>query len=190
MKIAELHEAVTEIADAGDMEAIELVKRDCQAFIKSKPGGLMFRGMKNKPRGIFIQDVRNDRNPRNMKLEVHEAADEWFHDRFGFKARSEAVFVSGELADAKSYGKAYAVFPIGEFKYVWSPDVGDLFILLHSTRPADVEEELNGAGYMDTQLKHAISSGLEIMVQCKKYYAIPMFSVAEADAWAEQIFES
>lgn len=186
MKIIELFES-NPLAGLKDAEILELIKRDCQPFLKHHPDGLMFRGMKNKGVGAFKQSVRGDRKPKNMLPELHSKIDDWFQTKFGIKARSETVFVTGDFNDARSYGKAYAVFPIGEFDFVWSPEVGDLFIVLHNETPSEVPDRLADLKYQTTDLKAAIDSYYEIMVRCKEYYAVPIYDKDEASVWMNQL---
>ena len=174
MKISELFEE-----DAPDI--IDLIKRDCQQFIEAHPDGLMFRGMDNKSMKPFKGTVRQDRKPVNMSKEKHKRIDDWFEKEFGFKARSQSIFVTGEFDDARSYGQPYAIFPIGEFEFVWSPQVGDMFMYNFNDSPLDE------AGYKDTDLKAAINSENEIMLYCKEYYALPIGNKAGADEWLRRI---
>jgi len=187
MKIIELYESDNPLAGLRDAELLELIKRDCQPFIKSNVDGLMFRGMRNKGVGAFKQSVRADRKPKNMAPEIHTKIDDWFQTKFGIKARSETVFVTGDFADARSYGKVYAILPIGEFDFVWSPNVGDLFLMFHNEKEADVPDRLEELKYQTTDLKAAIDSYYEIMVRCKQYYAVPMYSQDEANVWMNQL---
>jgi len=177
MKIIELLEDEQETY--GNSEIVDLIKRDCKIFLDTKPSGLLYRGMTGKPNRSFKQSVRQDRRPRNMPPEVSTAIDNWFNENFGFKARSQGVFVTGEFDDARSYGKPFAVFPIGAFPFVWSNDVGDLFHLMHNVDPDEVASELDTAGYQDSEMDDAIKSGNEIMIGCKAYYAVPITSEAE-----------
>ena len=86
----------------------------------------------------------------------------------------------------------YAVFPIGEYKYVWSPKISDLFLhaedmkqiikpkeergtLSHGTveiSQAAIESLYKHGEYTDKDLHRAITFGHEIMVNCAKAYAV------------------
>lgn len=174
MKIIELFEdTITED------NIIELIKRDCKPWL-GKAKELVYRGMQKKVDAPFKQEVRADRQPRNTDGELHKAMDDWFNDNFGFRARSAAVFVTGDFDDAKSYGQAYAIFPIGDFKFVWSPNVGDLYMSMHNETPGRVPLKLERFKFQDDELEKAISSGFEIMIKCKDYYAVPVISIKEA----------
>lgn len=137
-------------------EMAKYIESHCKPFLdESKRKGLLFRGI-----GTFAQSgefnlpgltdaipfaiitPRVDRQPRNMPKKFHTLIDDWFKDKFGLKARSAGVFAFGVKSSntAASYaassnkgqgGFACVIFPIGPFKYVWSPEVHDLFTNVH-----------------------------------------------------------
>lgn len=170
MKIAEL--IVEE--EYSESEIVELIKRNCGPYLLQWPVNPVFRGVKGKPDKAFKQSVRSDRKPRDSSLETHNAIDDWFLKKFGFKARSETVFVTGDYKTAKKYGKVYAVFPIGEFKFVWSPDIKDLGEEVGNDDIADIHDILDDSYFDDDHLGIAIGSKNEIMIKCKEYYAVPI----------------
>jgi len=178
MKIIELYEE--ELPQEFD-EAIKLIKRDCKSFLAQRGEGLLYRGVQKglgKNIKTFSKKVpRTDRKPKNTLRSTHQELDDWFNDNFGFRARSAAVFVTGDLRDARSYGAAYAIFPIGDFEFLWSPNIGDLFIALGN--PENMESTLKNAEYKKTDLADAIESGHEIMLSCKEYYALHIKEYSE-----------
>lgn len=162
-----------ELFESDDEDMIAAIKRDCKPFLKECRDNmvlnLMMRGMKGKGDEIFKQSVRQDRKPLSMPGDKHKAFDDWSLEKFGFRARSQSVFVTGSYDDARSYGHPYAIFPIGDFEFIWSPEVGDLF-MYHTTSNVDFDD----LGYKDTDLKAALELENEIMVHCKEYYAVPI----------------
>jgi len=175
MKIIELFESEEDI--------ITLIKRDCQPFIQAHPSSLMYRGMKNKSGAgygedeFFKQRVRQDRQPMSIRDRLHPLIDNWFEQEFGFKARSQTVFVSGDFMMAQNYGKVYAVFPIGDFKFVWSRDIHDLFGNISAmTSESEIADKMKALNYRDTNFKAAVASDHEIMIHCKEYYAVAVRS--------------
>lgn len=160
-------------------DAMKLVKRDCQPFLRDLGDHLLFRGMRlfgpkaPKDKSFFKKAIRTDRLPTNTNIDDHHEMDEWFKKKFGIKARSNTAFTTGNFRDAKSYGTVYAFFPIGDFKFIWSPTVSDLFVDARGIKSTkDVFPWLDRANYQDTDLQAAIESGNEIMVQCKEYYSV------------------
>jgi hypothetical protein len=172
---------------------VELIKKDCKQFWKERSKGrLLLRGLRQpRPDGkvmigsftvpYYEKTVRNDRTPLSMPNRVHNMLDDWFYRKFHMFARSSTMFCYGEEAfsAARQYGKVHAVFPIGNFSYVWSKEVHDLFNLLDSRQiidnphEEDVADLLNSLGYKSSDLKSAMKSSAEIMVKCYSYYAIP-----------------
>lgn len=121
---------------AKDKETVEgqagLIKHDCAAFLNST-GVALYRGVKiegsksleDLGHGIFRGKVREDRKPADTSKEVHQALDNWFSLTFGIAARSGAIFCRTKNKAISQYGEPCLIFPIGEFKYVWSPYIAD-----------------------------------------------------------------
>jgi hypothetical protein len=171
-------------------EVISLIKRDCKPFLSMKPYALLMRGMK-KANYPFKQSVRTDRKPLDTPDETHDQYNKWFKELFGINARSECVFVTSSFFIANAYvrlnkGNVYAVFPIGEMKYIWSPLVDDLVDLLDDEMTFDEFKELD---YKMTGLNSAIEHRNEIMIKCNEYYAIPIASAEDGRDLYEKIFD-
>lgn len=191
MKLIELHE--DEHDDEPDREiemlhAVKQIKKDCQPFLKQFGGHLLYRGSPSfgtgKGPAKFFQKraVRTDRNPLSTDPDIHRVTDEWFKEKFGIAGRSGALFTTGGFIEARGYGTVYCIFPIGEFKFVWSPTVRDLFVAGRDIKGvADAVPYLEKAGYKDTDLAKAIKSGKEIMVDCKEYYMVMAQTPRERD---------
>ena len=189
MKLAELYEEDDPLADItgavpdaepeDDSElraAIEKIKADCKPFLRQYGGQLLFRGSRSISHGpttmFSKRSVRTDRRPMNTDEGIHKQMDDWFNDKFGFRARSAAIFATGNFREARGYGTVYCVFPIGDFKFAWSPKIEDLFIQLKDEHESDIPGFLTSAGYKDTDLASAIDSNHEVMIQCKEYYLL------------------
>ena len=177
----------------------ELVERDCQPFLKeSKQTGLIYRGINEasmridaaksvlptaealQSRAIMYweKSVRSDRQPKDTNRQQHQIIDDWFKTKFGFGARSQAMFCLGETGKKllRHYGTPMIVFPIGEFKYVWSPSVKDLYNEVgqetHLLQDEDkLVDYLNDCRYIDSHLHKAVNMSHEIMIKCDRYYA-------------------
>ncbi|WP_407305210.1 hypothetical protein [Acinetobacter sp.] len=181
MKIIELYEDELP-QDFGS--AIGLIQRDCKPFLSQANGGLLYRGMRSavgEKAVVFSKKTpRTDRKPRNTDIRLHKIMDDWFNEKFGVKARSEAVFCTGDFIDALSYGAAYAIFPIGDFKFIWSEYINDLFIAARRN-PSTLLDTLKDANYKTTNLPEAIESDHEIMISCKEYYALCVQSPSDIE---------
>ena len=165
-------------------ELISMVYDKCMPFIKelttpkfSPADDFLYSGRHHSTR-VFVTDIRSNRTPVDTTMDTHKEVDDLFKKKFGWKARSNAIFCTGDYNFAGSYGEnVYMIFPIGKYKYLWSPEIGDLYIVvdLDSVRTAPNKLELftNYINtYKNTDLKDAIKSGNEIMVNCKEYIAV------------------
>jgi hypothetical protein len=126
------------------------------------------------------KNVRSDRTPMNMRPSVQKELDDGFQKEFGWKPRASGVFVTTNLDEIKMYGKPNFFFAIGDFKYVWSPNIVDLFsdipvlrsVLSKKVKPEDVHKSIAKEYYTDGALCLANSKGHEVMVGCKNYYLL------------------
>ena len=109
------------------------VKKDCKPFFKKmgSSGELLYRGSKRS--GVdLIQKItpRKTRQPLDTERSLHDYLDKLFKKYHGWKARSEAVFVTPKFMLARNFGKVYFVFPIGDFKFLYNPNAEDLVDIL------------------------------------------------------------
>lgn len=172
---------------------IEDIVRDCKPFLEQWTTTPMWRGMQRlAPHKSEIQigdspvnvswmkkSVRSDRIPRNSWFQASEYVDDYFHEKIGWKPRSEGLFVTGSYSRADQYGLVYMIFPIGQFNFLWSPNINDLYYVLpepHDVKLDDlfgyVNHILDDAKFQTTDLNSAIDHGVEITIHCKNYYAI------------------
>jgi len=113
-------------------EIINAIYRDCRPFIKELTkgkhnGDLLYSG-RRKGGDIIKSTVRNNRTPMDTPLKYHRMLDKLFKKEVGFNARSNAIFCTGSVSQALDYSsKVYIIFPIGQYKYAWSPEIKDLY---------------------------------------------------------------
>jgi len=185
------------------------IKNDCAEYFyesrflhKNYP---IYRRMNKKIRTYDIIIPRKNRKPLDTPKEIHKKLDELFKKEFGWKARSEGVFCSGD-APSSVYGDLYYIFPIDKFKYVWSPDIRDLTLELERFDILYIEGDgkfIEGydykkfheilpqlvSTYKDNDLQSALRSGNEISLKCKKYYAINASHLESYPDLYEEMFE-
>lgn len=115
------------------LEAVSLVIKDCKEGLKQyiKKGGpnLLMHSGRSHREDYFKGFVRKDRKPTDTKIELHNRFDDMLNGKFGWKPRSNSIFVTGDVSDAGMYGTPYIIFPAGKTKYVWSPDTKDLYVV-------------------------------------------------------------
>lgn len=109
----------------------ERIEKDCKPWLNeirhgNSGGQLVYRGIKTAKGDFELRDVRKDRYPKDTSIEWHNALDDAFKSHFGWKARSEGLFVSHNKT-ADSYGDVYIVFPVGKYRYLWSESYDDLY---------------------------------------------------------------
>jgi len=140
---------------------------------------IIYRGMDTDIIGeqeIVNFYLHSPRIPRHMPVDAHNEADSWFADKFKVKFRSQAIFCTGSIAVARSYGAPAAICPVGEHLFCWSPYIGDLYIS-YETSPLSMQQLLEFSSYTtftysDTEiLEEALASGNEIMLWCNSYIA-------------------
>jgi hypothetical protein len=163
---------------------IKLVQRDCSdawnAYHKNYT--LLFRGIKSgSGLRMFHGSARLDRRPLSTKKPSQIAIDNALQ-KCGFVAlRSNSIFCTSNLSDAKSYGmggsSAMIIFPKNGFHYTWSPEVGDLYIEIQklALKPDDLismppEQLVEMFGFRSNEFDEALKSGNEIMIT-GEYYA-------------------
>jgi len=160
-----------------------IVKRDCKPYLKER-GQVLYRGMDTASNKPIKKQVRLDnRSPAGSTVEVHAILNTYFDTMFGHPFRN-GLFVSGKENDVRLYGEIHIIFPIGDFDFLWSPVVSDLYGDADwnedETDAKVISNEVHQNKYQTTDLKAATKSGNEIMIWCKEYYAIP-YSIYRAN---------
>jgi len=123
---------ITEIR-ASELElerVLYLIKRDCKPFLKRIKGAkeFLWRGIEMKSDDITKIIPRKNRYPKDTPQDIHDAFDSMFKQRFGWKARSEGVFCYATKGATTGYGAAsYMIFPIGDWGFLWSSKINDLY---------------------------------------------------------------
>jgi len=113
-----------------NQEAIEYIKENCQPILEyyKKSSGRLWRGMGfGAEIPVIIKDVRKDRKPKDTPIPVNNYIDNYFYQKFGWRAKSESLFTTSNPKQATMYGELYQIFPVGQFGCLWSYDVHDLY---------------------------------------------------------------
>ena len=169
---------------------VKILKTKCSKFLKESTF-FLFRGINDEVQidegGYDIRTPRTDRTPLNTSRKVHKALDQYFFNKFGWKPRSNGIFVTRSQNDAEDYGYSHIFFPVGNYEYVFSKYVTDLFqkstILrkfLEEVRwnhignddplPIKFMEEMEALKYQNKSLR---AVGLkEVMFKCDSYIMV------------------
>lgn len=77
--------------------------------------------------------LNNPRKPVNLNINVHHLIDDWFEKNLGIRARSQAIFCTPDIGQAREYGTPFeVVVPKGlDYRLVYSPEVIDLIDIEH-----------------------------------------------------------
>lgn len=115
------------------------LKDASEACAVMKHYGLLYRGLGRDQPGITSY-VHTDTTPVNRiptctSFRPNPYSNTGFQIEFdahlkklGFKAlRSNSIFCSGNLAEAATYGKLFAIFPHNGFDFTWSPEIEDAY---------------------------------------------------------------
>lgn len=112
------------------------LEKDCKKYIRelisdrsaNRYDNLLQRGASKLVMPTSKQRVRKDRKPKDTPGQLHEAFDQAFKNIYGWKARSQALFCTANRKIAKDYGKnVYLIFPIGNYEYLYSRQITDLY---------------------------------------------------------------
>lgn len=111
---------------------IKLINADCKPFLndmKSKyKGHYLYSGRRVKTvKGEFIKKkIRTNRKNKDTPFPVHNLINDWFNKKFGFKAKSNAMFCSFNKNTALVFGQPYKIYPIGQYTLLSSNKVRDM----------------------------------------------------------------
>ena len=180
-----------------DCEPSELIK-ECKLYRGMEPDNARRVQLSHNGKlfGGHIKQVRTDRQPLDTHPDLHRVLDDFFEHNYGWRARSSGLFIMGKSGRPflEDYGDIHRVFPMGKFKFLWSPSVHDLTHTVHALLVKHklpikrntisytedellefvdlISQELTGV-YEDSDL-HAAQSGAprEIMIKCTEYLAV------------------
>jgi len=179
-----------------------IIKKDCAKFIKDIRGskGTFTRvdgyiGGRKRQNPVILKNTRSKRQVMDSPKTITNGMNKLFKEKFGWKARTEnVVFCWGTPFNSQDINYGFLVFPVGNYKYVWSPEVRDLYgEFVQSSIDSSIEKEERGKQFMDfigdeisdtyinKNLKKAVVSSNEIMVNCKQYYYIRIELIERVD---------
>ena len=163
---------------------IDWIRRDCGPFLRTiKPimgsGKCFVRRIHGYMPFVVKKTSRTDRRPSDTDIEFHKAFDAVFKEKFGWGARSEGVFTYPAKDWKLIHQGQHIFYPVGEFKFVYSPVISDLFVELNEFDR--VENEVNRLlpSYVNKNLLGVFRGKFdgrnfypEVMFKCKQYYLV------------------
>lgn len=163
-----------------------LTKKNTKPFLKEfgKMYGsnkFIYRGYgQGRKIGYLLKKTRTDRKPRYLNQDLHEHLSKLSKDLWGWDMRKEGVF-TGDSNNANHYGSLWKFIPIGNYKYVYTPDNLEIYSLydLYVETPIEDErenirnqlDELYKTKYMTKGLSNLLSSksDFEAIFKCDEY---------------------
>jgi len=166
-------------------KAVALIKRDCQPYLSQVKDPMKLRRGVSRDmnahetgRPLFNKKLAHlpDRIPRGSYMSKwHPVVNDYFTLEFGLPFRN-SVITTGNQLQSSNFGTDVAVFPIGNFKFLWSPNVYDLNHVYVEWKINGSEQKLlnalKTANYQTTDLQTAIESNHEIMIWVEEYYTL------------------
>lgn len=173
---------------------IPKIQQECKPFLKDikNAAGTLFRADgKSAGRPVWKKTIRKNRIPSDTDVDVSEGIDDLFYKKFGWKPRSQGLFCWPHFFDRGVVARMWMVFPVGNYKYIWSDTVDDLYPVVtsmedniinyewedtdHSEIVKTIIEEFENIylnSYTDKKIKMAIKYGNEVMVGADHAYMI------------------
>ncbi|MCK5019545.1 MAG: hypothetical protein KAS32_20970 [Candidatus Peribacteraceae bacterium] len=152
---------ISEAKELSFYDMITLIHKECQPFLKEwapKQKGkseatFMYSGRRNE-KDFVKKRIRKNRRPTDTHIDIHNDLDKRFTKKFGYPARSNSVFVTGDFSSTNRYGEGYMVFPIGKYQFLWSPKQKDLYENLYEWMGTFVESDREGyKGWLELQAR-------------------------------------
>ncbi len=103
-----------------------LIVKNCMPYLKDLKSADKFFWRRMDGPNYQLKKVRKHRKPSDTPIKIHEYWDKIFQKKFGWKPRSQSLFV---WADKSFKYKDFIrlVFPLGNYKALWSPWIYDLY---------------------------------------------------------------
>lgn len=147
-------------------KVIDFIQKRCKPFlqeIRACHSRLLIRGKSDFNVDKFARvKRRTNRKPMNMHPDFMAFLDDVFQDVFGWRPRSTGVFAEFSKTIRSGYGTPYLLFPIGNFRYLYSNDIDDLYmddtlkspVIFHPWKnEITFNDRIVGAMYSDLELE-------------------------------------
>lgn len=155
------------------------IQAECKPFLKDirNAAGTLFRDdTKNRNKPIWKKVTRMNRRPLDTRQEVHDILDDWFLKKFGWRGRSNVLFCWPLKFTSQWVSSKWLVFPAGNYKYIWSDKVDDLWGSLGDMAYHESQDIVDyfikhfADSYTDKNIKKSMIWEGEVMVNCKYSY--------------------
>lgn len=114
--------------------------KDCKPFLKEikDANKLIYRGVKADffDYKKYKSHIKTGRYPMDTPGELHDLLNDLFRKKFKWAVR-DGVSVTGNEGTSWNYGTGYIFLPVGNYKFVWSSRISDLFSELEDENMLD-----------------------------------------------------
>jgi len=145
---------------------LEILENKCKPYIEAlkrcERNHLLVRGSNDIIKNIKKYNHNLEyRNPRNMPINLHNCLNSKFENVFKWKIRNGVFCYGYDLTkDIKynlGYGPNYLIFPIGEFEFVYSPNIFDLYGYFSDSNSL-FKDKINDLIYVADDLNKALKT--------------------------------
>ena len=171
-------ESRTYIKNYGQL--VGLIRKNCKQYIQevnSSNNRIFLREISPEIKEFgYLQSLRSNRKPVDIDPIVHKILDDWMFKKFGIRGRSNAWFVwstKSETYANRAYPDFLFVFPYNGYKYLFNPEVGDVYAKLRRTTDPQIDAKdfisYYGKGYTTKgALTKPTKLRVEVMLQAPK----------------------
>jgi len=170
------------------IETLLKIGQECKFYLKE--AGLeafsLYRGLESSISTVDKNIRLQGRETQAMSMDLKQYVNEFFTEYYGAPFR-DSLFCTGDLQETDNFGYPYVIFPKGNFKYLWSPEVKDMNYKFNAwlhrfkkdidpnnTSQVFINNVLSPTEYKTTDLPSAIKSKNEIMIRGTGYYGIKL----------------
>lgn len=124
-------------------QAAEIVYTNCKPVLNDldikfdnygRMSPCIFRGIRGVPQDSpWILSGEQRIRAMDSPIELTQTLDSYFQKVFGQPFRIKSVFASGSKSYASNYGDVFMIFPVGNYKCVWSPIIADAYAAFDNT---------------------------------------------------------
>jgi hypothetical protein len=155
-------------------EIADTLLKDCSKYIREmkQERRMLWRGSWKRISDIekFKSHTSEGRRPKDMTIWVHHYLNELFVKKIGWPVRDGVFCYNSAHTDV--YGPTMWMFPIGDYKYCWTPDLEDLFFEFSSFKAEHIMNNIKDR--LDQNPKSikndSIREWAKSVVEYKKYY--------------------
>ncbi|NJO61526.1 MAG: hypothetical protein HC836_25745 [Richelia sp. RM2_1_2] len=157
-------------------EIFDILNKNCSQWIKLTKWTPVYRGSKMiNPYDDFIKiKTRPEKQDPDVPPIIQQQFDQQMRTAGHQAVLSNSVHLTGDLSEAKTYGRPFVIFPVGNIHFSWSPVVKSLMgsLFRDGKKIARLSDLI--PTYKHSELRAAIQSNNEILVQCFEYYKVDL----------------